>query len=124
MGERLTSMLFELTGECAPDNLVVADAPTEANLNAELKVFWKKSRQLVRQIPTKELLFVLINANARTGKRMEGCDNDRALGAYGRDGLNNNMKRLLPLASDSKIALTNTFSSARNGGLSHTFNGI
>ena len=61
--ERLMSMRFELTGECAAVHLVVAYAPTEANLNAELKeVFWKKLGHLVKQIPTKELLFVLIDA--------------------------------------------------------------
>ena len=76
----------------------------------------------VEHIPTKELLFVLIDANARTGKRMEGCDDGRALGAYGRDELTNNGKRLLSLASDNKLALTNTFFSARKGGISHTFN--
>ena len=65
--ERLMSMCFELTGECAAVNLV--DAPTEAILNAELKeVFWKKLAHLVKQIPKKELLFLVIDANARTGK--------------------------------------------------------
>ena len=55
---------------------------------------------------------------------MEGCDDGRVLGAYGRDELNNNGKRLPSLASDKTLALTNTFFSARKGGLSHTFNGI
>ena len=55
---------------------------------------------------------------------MEGCDGGRVLRAYGRDELNNNSKRLMSLASDNKLALTNTFFSARKGGLSHTFNGI
>ena len=58
--ERLMSTRFELTGEYAAVNLVVAYAPTEANPNAELKhVLWKKLGHLVKQIPTKELLFVL-----------------------------------------------------------------
>ena len=47
----------------------------------------------------------------------------RVLGACGRDELNNN-KRLLSLASDNKLALTNTFFSTRKGGISHTFNGV
>ena len=72
----------------------------------------------VKHIPTKELLFVLTDANARTGKRMEGCDDGRVLGAYGRDDLNNNGKRLLSLASDNKLTLTNTFFSERKGGIS------
>ena len=38
--ERLMFMRFELTGECAAVNLVVAYAPTKANPNAELKEFF------------------------------------------------------------------------------------
>ena len=45
---------------------------------------------------------------------MEVCDDSGMLGAYKRDELNNNGKRLLSLASDNKLALTNTFFSARN----------
>ena len=72
--ERLMSLHFELTGECTAVNLVVAYAP-EANPNAELKdVFWKKLGHLVKQILTTEILFVLIDANSRTGKRMKGCN--------------------------------------------------
>ena len=81
--ERRMSMRFESTGECAAVNLVAAYAPSEANPNAELKeVLWKKLGHLVQQIPSKELLFVLMDANERTGKRMEGCDDGRVLGAY------------------------------------------
>ena len=119
------SMRFKLTCECAAVNLVFAYAPTGANPNADLKeVFWKKSGHLVKQIPTKELLFVLIDLNARTGKRMEGCDGSRVLGGYGCDELNKNGKRLLSLASDKKLAPTNTLFSARTGWISHMFNGI
>ena len=118
-------MRFELTGESVGVNLVVAYAPTEANLNAQMKEeFWKKLGNMVEQIPTKECLFVLVDANARTGKRMEGCGDGRALGAYGRDELNSNAKRLLAFASDNRLALMNTCFSARKGGISHTFNGI
>ena len=55
---------------------------------------------------------------------MEGCDDGRVLGAYGRNELNDNGKRLLSLAADNKLALSNTFCSAHKGGISHTFNGI
>ena len=99
-----------MTGECPAVNLVVAYAPTEAHPNVELKkVFWKKLGHFVKQIPTKELLFVFIDANARTGNRMEGCDDVRVLRAYGRDELNNNGKRLMSLALDNKFGLTNAF---------------
>ena len=81
---------------------------------------------MVEQIPTKEFLFVLliIEANARTGKRIEGCDDGRVLGAYGRDDLNDNGKRLLTLASDNKLVITNTFFNTRKGMISHTLNGV
>ena len=105
----IVSMRFELTDECGAVNLHVAYAATEANPNTELKeVFWKKLGHLVEQIPTKECIFVLVDKNARTG-RMEGCGDGRVLGAYGRDELNDNGKRLLTFASDNNLARTNTF---------------
>ena len=55
---------------------------------------------------------------------MERCGDARVLGAYGRDALNNNGKRLLSLASDNKLVLTNKFFSSPKGEISHTFNGI
>ena len=84
------SMRFELTGESVAINLAFAYAPTEANPNTKMKKdYWKKFRHIVEQIPTKECLFVLIDANARTEKRMEGCDDGKVFRAYGRDELNN-----------------------------------
>ena len=50
---------------------------------------------MVEQIPTKECLFVLIDAHARAGTRMERCDDGKVLGACGRDELNDNVERLL-----------------------------
>ena len=50
---------------------------------------------------------MLVDAHARTGKRMEGCDDGGVLGAYGRDELNRYSKRLPAVASDNKLALTN-----------------
>ena len=118
-------MRFELPRESFAVNLVVAYAPAEANLNAQMKrSIGKIMRDMVEQISTKKCLFVLVDADARTGKRMEGCDDCRALEAYARDELNRNRKRLLAFASDNKLALTNTFFSARKAGISHTFNGI
>ena len=56
---------------------------------------------------------------------MEGCDDGKVLGAYGRHELNNNGEPLLIFAKDNKLgALTNTFFSTRKGGVYHTFNGV
>ena len=67
--------------------------------------------------------------SVRAGRRKcrdskEGCCEGRVFKAYGRDELNSNGKRLLAHVSDHKLALTNTFLSARKGGISQTLNGI
>ena len=60
---------------------------------------------LVDHIPTKDYLFVLIGANVRIGRCVEGCSDDggRVLEPYGRHAFNDNGERLM-------LALTNTFS--------------
>ena len=61
--------------------------------DAQLKEeYCKKLGGMVEQIPTKECLFVLTDANARTGKRMEGCDDGRCTD---KKELNDNGNRLL-----------------------------
>ena len=68
---------------------------------------------------------MLMDANARTGEKIEGeRTDDGVLSAYGRDQLNNNGKRLLIFAIDNKLIVTNTFFSTRKGGISHTYNGV
>ena len=69
---------------------------------------------------------MLMDANARTGEKMEGerAEDDGVLGAYGRDDLNNNGKHLLNFATDNKLAVTNTFFSTRKGDISHTYSGV
>ena len=53
---------------------------------------WHRLDSLVQRIPKKECLFVLMDANARTGEKVDGerTEDDGVLGAYGRDELNNN----------------------------------
>ena len=76
--------------------------------------------------PRHEQLFVLMDANARTGRREKGgvgsMDN-KSLGAYGRDTLNDNGELLLSFANNHDLAIVNTFFSTPKGGVSHTFNG-
>ena len=69
---------------------------------------------------------MLMDANARTGRRMEGQSlrDEGILGTYGRDELNDNGKLLLSFATDNKLAIMNTFFSTRKGGVSHTYNGV
>ena len=66
-----------------------------------------------------------MDANARTGRRIEGesLQDKGILGTYRRDELNDNGKLLLSFATDSKLAIMNTFFSTRKGGVSQIYNG-
>ena len=124
VNERLMSMRFEMSGQHQAVNFVVGYALTEPS--DKKRAFWHRLDSLVQRIPKKECLFVLMDANARTDEKIqgEGTEDDGELGAYGRDELNNNGKRLLNFATDNKLAVTNTFFSTREGGISHTYNGV
>ena len=81
----------------------------------------------MEEVPKHEqLLFVLMDVNARTGRREKGqvgSKDNKILGAYGRDSLNDNGELLLSFANSHDLALVNTFFSTPKGGVSHTFNG-
>ena len=74
-------------------------------------------------VPVREYVFVLTDANARTGKRGEGGEetDSKVLGAYGRDKLNENGKLLPGFAEDNKLAPLNTFFCTPKSGVSYTF---
>ena len=126
VNERLMPMHFEMSGQHQAVNFVVGYAPTEPSDSEKKRAFWHRLDSLVQQIPKKECLFVLMDANARTDEKIEGerTEDDGVLGAYGRDELNNNGKRLLNFATDNKLAVTNTFFSTRKDGILHTYNGV
>ena len=90
---------------------VVAYAPTEEALEGQKAKYMAALNYTVASVPAREYVFVLANANARTGKRGKGGGeaDGKVLGAYGRDKLNENGKLLLGFAEDNKIALLNTF---------------
>ena len=122
VNESLMSMRFEMSRQHQAVNFVVGYAPTEPSDSKKKRAFWHRFDSLVQQIQKKECIFVLMDANARTGEKIEGerTEDDGVLGAYGRDELNNNGKCLLDFATNSKLAVTNTLFSTRKGGISHT----
>ena len=124
--ERLMAMRFEISGQSGAVNFVFAYAPTEVSKDETKQAFWDRLDNLVQQIPAKKCLYVLMDANARTGRRIEGesLQDEGILGTYERDELNDNGKLLLSFATDNKLAITNTFFSTRKGGVSHTYNGV
>ena len=96
-----------------------ARTKTSKRSGIDLTVSYSGSRQ-------KKCLYVLMNANARTGRRIEGesLQGEGVLGTYERDELNDNGKLQLSFATDNKLAINNTFFSARKGGVSHTYTGV
>ena len=73
------------------------------------------------EVPNHEQLFVLIDANARTGRREKeqvGSKDSKTISAYGRDTLNDHRKLLLCFANNHDLALVNTFFSTPKGGVS------
>ena len=77
----------------------------------------------VASAPPREYVFLLTDANARTGKIGEGGGEAdiKVLGEYDRDMLNEKSKLLLGFAEDNKLALLNTFFCTRKSGVSYTF---
>ena len=117
---------LELRGRAKAVTFVVAYAPTEPQNANNKHAFWTSLDRVVEEVPKHEQLFVLMDANARTGRREKGqarSKDSKIIGAYGRDTLNDNGELLLSFANNHDLALVNTFFSTPKGGVSHTFNG-
>ena len=128
ISDRLLKVTLELRGRAKAVTFVVAYAPTEPQnaINSNKHAFWTSLDRVVEEVPKHEQLFVLMDANARTGRREKGqvgSKDSKILGAYGRDTLNDNGELLLSFANNHDLALVNTFFSIPKGGVSHTFNG-
>ena len=79
----------------------------------------------MKEVPANEQPFVLMDVNARTGRREKeqaGSKDSKMIGAYGRDTLNDNGELLLSIANNYDLALVNTFFGTPKGGVSHTSN--
>ena len=102
---------------------VVAYAPTEEAMEGQKAKYMAALNCTVALVPARENVFILTDANARTGKRGEGEDetDSKVLGAYGQDKLNENGKLLLGFAEDNKLALLNTLFCTTKYGVSYTF---
>ena len=126
ISDRLLKVTLELRGRAKAVTFFVAYALTET-YNASYKhAFWATFDRAVKGVPRHEQLFMLMDANARTGRREKGgvgSKDNKSLGAYGRDTLNDNGELLLSFANNHDLAIVNTFFSTPKGGVSHTFNG-
>ena len=66
------SRTFNLTGKPNAVTFVVAYGPTYtvSNTREQKDAFWADLESAVSRVPSSDYLFVLIDANARTGVRM------------------------------------------------------
>ena len=126
ISDRLLKVTLELRGRAKAVTFVIAYAPTEPQNANNKHAFWTSLDKVVEEVSKHEQLFVLMDANARTGRREKGqmgSMDSKILGAYGRDTLNDNGELLLSFANNHDLALVNTFFRTPKGGVSHTFNG-
>ena len=126
ISDRLLKVTLELCGRARAVTFVVGYAPTDTQSLRKKNAFWTALERVVKEVPDHEQLFVLMDANARTGRRgggKLGSEECKVLGAYGRDNLNDNGERLLSFSANHELAVLNTFSSTAKNVISHTFNG-
>ena len=126
ISDRLLKVTLELCGRAKAVTFFVAYAPTETQNSSNKHAFWTSLNRAVEEVPNYEQLFMLIDVNARPGRREKGhkgSKGSKIIGAYGRDTLNNNGESLLSFANNHGLALVDTFFSTPKGGVSHTFNG-
>ena len=119
-------MTLELCGRARAVTFVVGYPPTNTQSVWEKHAFWTALEKVVKEVPEHEQLFVLMDVNARTGGRgggKLGSEDCKVLGAYGRDTVNDNGKRLLSFSADHVFALLDTFFNTTKKVISHTFKG-
>ena len=125
ISDRLLKVTLELRGRAKDVTFFVAYAPTGTHNASNKHEFWATLDRAVKKVPRHKQLFVLMDANARTGRREKGevgSKDNKICGAYGRDTLNDNGELLLSFANNHDVAIVNTFFSTPKGGVSHTFN--
>ena len=127
ISDRLLKVTRELRGRAKAVTSFVAYAPTEIHDDASEKhAFWTILDRAVTDVPRHEQLFVLMDANARTGTREKGgvrIKDNKFFRDYGRFTLNDNGELLLSFANNHNLATVNTFFSTPKCSASHTFNG-
>ena len=115
--DRLLKVTLELfiRGRAKAVTFIVAYAPTETQNASKKHAFWTTLDRAVKEVSKHELLFLLMDANARSGRREKGGVGSRdknILGTSGRDTLNDNAELLLSFANNHDLAFVNTRSLA------------
>ena len=92
---RLMKVRIQLKGKSNGVSFILGYAPTLDKSTSENDYFWSSLDEVVKGVPRRDHLLVLMDANAGTGMRGIGWTDSKVLGAYGRDELNDNGERLL-----------------------------
>ena len=86
ISDRLLKVTLELRGRAKAVTFFVAHAPTQIQNASNKHAFWTTLDRAVKEVPSHEQLFVLMDANARIGRREKGgveIKDNKILGAYG-----------------------------------------
>ena len=118
---RLMKVRIQLKEKSKGVSFIVGYAPTLDKSTSEKDYFWSSLHEVVKGLPGRDHLLVLMDANARIGMRGIGWIDSKVFGAYGRDDLNDNGERLLTHAADNKLALLNTHYATPARGILYTF---
>ena len=126
ISDRLLKVTRELRGRAKAVTPFVAYAPTEIHDASKKHALWTTLDRAVKDVPRHAQLFVLMDANARTGMgEKEGVriKDNKIFRDYGRETLNDNGELLLSFANNHNLATVNKFFSTPKSGASHAFNG-
>ena len=82
---RLMKVRIQLKGKSNGVSFIVGYAPTLDKSTSENDCFLSSLDEVVKGVPSRDHLLVLMDANARTGMRGIGSTDSKVLGAYGRD---------------------------------------
>ena len=99
----MLKVTLELRDRAKAVTFFVAYAPTETHDSSKKHAFWTTFDRAVKDVLRHEQLVVLMDANARTVRREKGgvgSKDDKILGTYGRDILNDNGELLLSFANN------------------------
>ena len=126
ISHRLLNAKLILRGRASTVTFFVAYASTETQNASNKHAYRTTLDRAVEGVPRYEQLFVLIDANAHTGRREGGgvgSKDNQTLGTCGRDTLNDKGELLLSFADNHDLADVHTLFSTPRSGVSHTFNG-
>ena len=116
ISDRSLNVTLELSGRARAVTFFVAFSPTETQNASNKHTFWTTLDRAVEVVSRHKQLFVLMDANSRSGRREEGgvgSKDNKIIGPYGRDILNDNGELLLSFANNHDLAIVNTFVSTQ-----------